>query len=800
MTTDALPVAHLDAGTPSSDRSSLATAYIAAVIAAGLLLIASQWPRELVHPRVLALLLTTSFVLSLFKLRLPLPSGHATMSMAYTVDFAALLLCGPDAAILVATIGVLVQCGVGNTKKQPWVRTVFSVAAVAIAVQAAGVAWLALGGNIEELGLLTTIGPMSAAAVVYFLVNTIAVALAIALTTGTSPKAAWNGDFLWIAPSYFFSAAIGAMVAIIISHGAYALLLLAFAPLYISHRAYRASVDRIEAERCHARELSTMVATTQEALCRATNSETALVAEKERLALERTRLATTLQTITEAVVTVDSAGCVLLINDSAEALIGVSAATAVERPVTYFLTVLGLETADYAGAMQLVLDAGEPARLRCELTAPEARVVEITGTPMRTGQDRVAGAVWVLRDVTDEARVEQERSKTARLESLGVLAGGLAHDFNNILMGVVGNLSMAEALVPQQDLPLAQRLREAEAACVRARGVTSQLLTFAKGGAPVKTTASIHELVTECARFALSGSPVAARFFADDDLWSAEIDTVQVSQVVHNLVLNAMQAMPRGGTVDILMRNVRVDAASANAPAGLRSGRFVCLSVLDQGPGISAEHLSRIFEPYFTTKEKGSGLGLAISSSIVRAHGGAMLVESTPANPGTRFDVYLPASMGKVLALPPVAITSGEGSTGRVLLMDDDAMVSEVAQDMLGILGYACDTAPCGQSALDRLKAAETNGQPYDLMILDLTVPGGMGGKEAVPHVRQVRPDMPVLVMSGYADNTVLAEHARHGFDGVLPKPFTIPDLRVALEQACARRSAKKWTAHARVS
>ena len=518
-------------------------------------------------------------MLSIFKLHLPLPSGQATMSLAYTVDFVALLLCGADAAMLVAVVGVLVQCGVGNADKKSWVRTLFSIAAVAIAVQASGLAWSQLGGDIDALGLSTTIGPMSAAATAYFVVNTTAIALAIALTAGTSPKAAWRGDFLWIAPSYFLSAAIGAMVAIILSHGVYALLLLAAAPLYISHRAYRASVDRIDAERLHARELAQMVGTTKEALSRATHSETALVAEKERLALERTRLATTLQTITEAVVTVDSNGSVLLMNESAETLIGVDASTAIDRPVTDLFTILGVNTADHEEAMRRVLADGQPARLRCELTVPSARVVEITGTPMRTGTDRVAGAVWVLRDVTDEARVEQERSKTARLESLGVLAGGLAHDFNNILMGVVGNLSLAESLVRDGEQALAQRLREAEAACVRARGVTSQLLTFAKGGAPVKITASISELVTECARFALSGSPVAVRFTADDDLWSVDVDTVQVSQVVHNLVLNAMQAMSRGGTVHIIMRNVRVDAMRlwragrpAHRPLRLRLG------------------------------------------------------------------------------------------------------------------------------------------------------------------------------------------------------------------------------------
>lgn len=773
------------------DRALVTRIYLTSVIAVGFTLIAARWPAAGPHAPMAAYLLVASLVLSLLKMSMPLSVGQATISMAYTVDFAALLLCGADVAMLIATFGVLVQCLVGAKTKQPPIRLIFSIAAVVISVQASGYVWSALGGGVDSLGLVTTIGPMSAAASVYFALNSVLVASAIALTASTSPTLTWQREFLWSAPSYFLSATVATMVAIILSHEAYALLLLTAVPLYLSQRAYQASKERIEAERDHARQLAAMVTTTQEALARATHSEVALVGEKERLALERTQLAVTLKTITEGVVTVDVDGRILLMNESAATLTAVPAAAATNLPVAKLFTAIGMPEADYRGALESVLEAGVPVQIRCTQDTPVTRVVDLTGTPMRDGEDRLAGAVWVFRDVTDAARIEHEQSKTARLESLGVLAGGLAHDFNNILMGVVGNLSLAQSMAGDGDRPLMQRLRDAEAACVRARGVTSQLLTFAKGGAPVKIAASIRELVVECARFALSGSHVAGRFSIDPDLWTAEVDSVQVSQVVHNLVLNAVQAMPQGGTVDVIMSNLRIYADTPGSALNLPTGAYVCVSVLDQGPGIAADHLAHIFEPYFTTKEKGTGLGLAISSSIVRAHGGTIAVGPAADGTGTRFDVYLPASAVTALPIASPRPTTASGLSGRVLLMDDDPLVADVAQDMLATLGYTAETTACGKTAIARMRDAEAKGQPFDLVILDLTVPGGMGGQETVPHLRQIRPDVPVLVMSGYADNSVLADHGRHGFDGVLPKPFSIPDLRTAVEEVNARRSIR---------
>jgi signal transduction histidine kinase/ActR/RegA family two-component response regulator len=479
-------------------------------------------------------------------------------------------------------------------------------------------------------------------------------------------------------------------------------------------------------------------------------------------------------------------------NEAAQKLASVGHEGAGPRTVDAILMSLGLSVTMRRHALQRVLGEGLPVRLRNDASgvAPATKLVEVTGTPTRDAERNVTGAVWVLRDVSDVARIEHERAKAARLESLGVLAGGLAHDFNNILMGIVGNLSLAQSMVRPDDAALSVRLTSAAAACSRARGVTNQLLTFSKGGAPVKTTASVDELVTECTRFALSGSPVAARFDISHGLWPADVDTVQIGQVVQNLVLNAMQAMPRGGSIDVSLQNVELALDSLPAQTALSPGKYVCLIIQDTGTGISPEHLGRIFDPYFTTKEKGSGLGLAISYSIVRAHGGAIGVESQ-LGIGTRFSIYLPASTRRVKEAAPARVESSRGRSGRVLLMDDEPLVAEVAQEMLESLGYATQVSVSGTDAIAQFRDAESLGEPFDAVILDLTVPGGMGGSEALPHIKDIRPDVPVLVTSGYADDSVLARYRDYGFDGVLPKPFAIPELRKALQDAEANRLAK---------
>jgi PAS domain S-box-containing protein len=755
--------------------------YVGCVILLGTALLLRFTPLTYPNPRLTLALLFSSLLLSSFKLRLPLGKGVSTMSMACAADLVALMTLGPNVAMVTAATSVLFQCTWRVRRSQPLYRAAFSVASVAITVQAVGWIWRTLNGNVVEPTLTTLVVPLVAISAGYFLVNTGLVATAVGLTNRESPVRAWQREFFWSGPSYFLSGAAAGVISLIIANGAYILLPLAFVPLYVSYRAYHLSLGRIEAERRHAEELA-------QALDRATQSEAALAAEKERLVLESSRLIVTVQTIRDGVITVNRDGAILLMNDQARKLSALAPTSLDPSPIVSTLLQLGLARAAAEDAIRRLWD-GASVRLRNDVpTDGPIPLVEVTGTPTRDVGGEVAGAVWVLRDISHIARAEHERAKAAHLQSIGVLAGGLAHDVNNILMGIVGNLSLAESLVRPEETALATRLNHASAACARARGVTSQLLTFAKGGAPIKTTSSVRDLVVECSRFALSGSPVAARFTIDDHLWAADVDLDQIGQVVHNLVLNALQAMPRGGVVDISLANQELVSDAPEAMTGLAPGRYVRLIVQDQGHGIPPDKLDRIFDPYFTTKEFGSGLGLAITYSIVHAHGGSITVDSQPGL-GARFTILLPASARVVVpeAIQPATVVRRQG--GRVLLMDDDEMVAEVAQEMLQSLGYIAEATPSGEVAIERFRAAEDRGEPFDVVILDLTVAGGMGGAEAVGHIRNIRPNVTVYVTSGYTDDSVLARFRDYGFNGVLPKPFGVADLRRVLNAEQPARS-----------
>ena len=747
--------------------------YVGCVTLLGSVLLFRFTPLTYANPWLTIALLCSSLLLSSFKLRLPLGRNVSTMSMACAADLVALMTLGVNVAMVTASTSVLFQCTWRVRRPQPLYRAAFSVASVAITVQAAGWIWRALHGTVATPTLTSLVMPLVATSAGYFAVNTGLVATAVGLTNRESPVRAWYREFFWSGPSYFLSGVAAGFISLIIVNNAYILLPLALVPLYVSYRAYHLSLERIEAERRHAAELT-------QALDRATQSEAALAEEKERLVLESSRLIVTVQTIRDGVITVDRDGMILLMNDQARKLSALAPLPLDQRPIVSTLLALRISREEADEALRRLWE-GAVVRLRNDVpTDGPVPLVEVTGTPTRDAEGQVAGAVWVLRDISHISRAEHERAKAAHLQSIGVLAGGLAHDVNNILMGIVGNLSLAESLIRPEDTSLGTRLRHASAACARARGVTSQLLTFAKGGAPIKTTSSVRELVVECSRFALSGSPVAPRFTIADDLWAADVDLDQIGQVVHNLVLNALQAMPRGGIVDVSLANEELAGDAPLAMTGLAPGRYVRLTVQDQGHGIPPEKLDRIFDPYFTTKEFGSGLGLAISYSIVHAHGGAITVESQLGH-GAQFTVLLPASARPVLPelVEAAAVVRRDG--GRVLLMDDDEMVSEVALEMLQSLGYVTEATPSGEVAIERFRAAEERGEPFDVVILDLTVAGGMGGAEAVGHIRSIRQDVTVYVTSGYTDDSVLARFRDYGFNGVLPKPFGVADLRRVL-------------------
>ena len=394
--------------------------------------------------------------------------------------------------------------------------------------------------------------------------------------------------------------------------------------------------------------------------------------------------------------------------------------------------------------------------------------------PIYNGQGEVSRVAGIAQDITERKRLEDERLRSSKLDSLGLLAGGLAHDFNNLLTAILGQLSLAKFSLTPND-PIFDRLCEAEKASVRSQDLTQQLLTFAKGGTPVKKSASLGQIVEENSRFVLTGSNVKCHFNVSQDLWTVEIDVGQISQVVQNLVINAMQAMPDGGELKIYGHNVVIGPEGYQDLLGIPVGRWVRVSFVDQGVGIPKEHLVKIFDPYFTTKVTGSGLGLATSYSITKNHGGLLSVDSE-VGVGTTFTMFLPATPEADVPLddPQAEFQAGKG---KILVMDDEASIRGVLSEMLEICGYSHESARDGEEALALYSEAKEKNSPFQAVILDLTIPGGMGGKDVLEKLKQIDPQVIAIVVSGYSNDPVLANFQDYGFKGRVSKPFRLADL-----------------------
>jgi len=403
---------------------------------------------------------------------------------------------------------------------------------------------------------------------------------------------------------------------------------------------------------------------------------------------------------------------------------------------------------------------------------------EVTTSALRGEDGEIIAGIEVSRDVTYRKRMESEILRTDKLDSLGILAGGIAHDFNNLLTAIVGNISVARAQLNDNDQAL-RRLGEAEKACFRARDLTQQLLTFSKGGEPVKKETYITELVKDAAGFALRGSPSRCEFSIPEDLWPVEVDEGQMTQVINNLVINAHQAMPGGGMVRASCENVLVTRYNG---LPLADGKYVKITVEDRGAGISKEHLNKIFDPFFTTKQKGSGLGLATSYAIVKKHEGHIAVESVP-GAGAAFSVYLPARDSGPVGGNIVSPALRRG-TGRILVMDDDPSVREVASQMLAAIGYEVTSVADGEEAIGLYEQAMREGRPFHAVIMDLTVSGGMGGAEAMRRLRQMDPGVKAIISSGYSNDPLMADYRKHNFAAVVSKPYRLLDLSEAVRSA----------------
>jgi len=497
---------------------------------------------------------------------------------------------------------------------------------------------------------------------------------------------------------------------------------------------------------------------------------------EEAMAAEKERLAVTLRSIGDGVIVTDIDGRVTLINKVSEHLTGWTNEEALGRPLTEVFNIINETTREKCeNPVEKVLRSGMIVGLANHTALIKKDGTEIiiadSAAPIKDRHSRTIGIVLVFRDITAQYRMEQEMQKIQKLESLGLLAGGLAHDFNNLLTAILGNVSLVKMQLGAEHRSFA-RLTDTEKAARTAAELTQQLLTFAKGGAPVKKPASLLDIAREASAFAMSGSNIKCFPTAPPSLWSAEVDRGQISQVFNNLMINAVHAMLNGGAVHLAFENVTVQEHNA---AALKPGDYVKITVRDEGAGIPEEHLQKIFEPYFSTKTNGSGLGLATVLSIINRHDGSISVVSKTGI-GTTFTVYLPA-LRDTLSPMTQEVEFVQPGQGKILIMDDDELVRDVAGVLLSELGYDVAYAKDGKEAIAAYQRAASEQNPFDVVIMDLTIPGGMGGKDAVKHLQAIAPEAKVVVSSGYSRDPIMAEYEKYGFCGVVCKPYDVGEL-----------------------
>jgi PAS domain S-box-containing protein len=530
-------------------------------------------------------------------------------------------------------------------------------------------------------------------------------------------------------------------------------------------------------------ELVTSNAQLQQEVAERTVAENLLAEETERLAV-------TLRSIGEGVITTDISGRVLLVNRVAERLTGWKQEYASGSPIARVLSLIdekNRQSIENPALNLLKQNESITSPFRAVLVAKDGteRIIEESASIMSDHENRTIGFVIVFRDITERQKLENELARTHKLESLGLLAGGIAHDFNNILTAIFGNIILARMHVGE-DSPGFERLAEAENAMVRAKELTQQLLTFSKGGAPVKETADITGIITDSTKFMLRGSQSRCEFVIEPDLWTVDVDVGQISQVINNIVINADHAMPNGGIIHVSTLNCTLKKGTS---LPLSPGRYVKITIADKGSGILKENLTRIFDPYFTTKTKGSGLGLSTALSIIRKHNGHIDVESEPGK-GTSVHIYLPASEKSLNGS-----TTGNGQpvhgSGRILVMDDEEAILEMASALLSHFGYRSGVALDGEAAIALYKEAAVKNDPFTAVIMDLTIPGGLGGKETIARLLEFDPRVKAIVSSGYSTDPIVANFRQYGFSGILTKPYTAKEMSEIIKKVLSQKTDK---------
>ena len=490
----------------------------------------------------------------------------------------------------------------------------------------------------------------------------------------------------------------------------------------------------------------------------------------------------------DLIYTLDEQGRFTFVNDAFERLLGFRREQVIGRHYSEFVLPQDVEKSRFvfnerrtgsraASGLELRLRRGlspvEPPDFPVEIKAQG-----IYDRESERQDKNYLGTYGVARDLRERKALEHHLQQVEKMEAVGRLAGGIAHDFNNFLAAVMGNIALAKMHTkPSEEIH--SRLEQMEKATLRARDLTQQLITFAQGGLPMKRAGRLAELIQEASTFVLRGSGAHCRCSFPEDLWTGEFDSGQITQVVQNLIINADQAMPEGGLIGVRGENVTV---TEGYPLPLKPGRYVRVTVEDQGCGIPPENLSKIFDPFFTTKKNGMGFGLATSYSIIQSHGGYLTVDSTVGK-GTRFYFFLPAAGES----PPQAGEAPEKlyrGRGRILVMDDDRFLQDVYKRLLERLGYSPVIVGEGSEALASYRQARQEGRPFAAVIMDLTIPGGMGGKEAIRHLLELDPQAVAIIASGYSRDPVMARFREYGFKDVIEKPFSNQRLSEALWRA----------------
>lgn len=503
------------------------------------------------------------------------------------------------------------------------------------------------------------------------------------------------------------------------------------------------------------------------------------------LSEEQERLRVTLSSIKDAVIATNNEGKVVIFNQTAETWFNVKAEDVMGNPIPRELFIVNPKTrAPFPIDENLEVGDGptDDFKFKGVIKGPDGNEVILSRSyaPLKDENGEVIGTVLIYHDITSSERYAHEMIKSSKMESLGMLAGGIAHDFNNLLTTILGNISLV-----QNDFAPVDVLEQSEHACLLAKDLTQQLLTFAKGGAPIKKVVDLQELVERSVKLSLTGSNVEASFTVGDDGLFVEADPSQMNQVIQNLSINAVQAMPDGGSYNVSLQQVDLENDS---PLPLSPGKYICIELKDTGMGVPEENISKIFDPFFSTKSFGTGLGLTTSYSIVKRHFGHVEV-SSDLGYGTRFSIYIPATH-KTVEKEEKQVTEVMHGNGKILLMDDDSAIREVAKLILERLGYTVTGTTKGEDAIAVYKEAMGTEREFDVVIMDLTIPGHMGGKDAIKELLKIDPNVCGIVSSGYSTDPIMSDFESYGFSSVVEKPFRVEELSRAIQTVMGKRKS----------